>query len=177
LHAGLLCSIKQAISFFSPTSLSNAPCVPLPKHHQAGDRTLPSLLSSLFASKILTATHDNLRHHNRTTTATPLEQHRRRQTSNLLIILGKHIRKHSVLSRRHLLGQLHRLAERHLALFERAAEIDLVDLFAQVDFLVEDADEAVFDLEVDFGAGFDGAGEVAFGGDDEVGAAGGVLEL
>jgi len=44
-------------------------------------------------------------------------------------------------------------------------------LFAKIDFLVEDADEAILDLEMDFGAGFDVGGESALGGDDEVGAA------
>jgi len=127
--------------------------------------------SSNPTSQILTTTQHNLRH-NRTTT-TPLEQHSRSHASDLLVILGVHVRKHSVLSGRDLLGQLHRLAERHLALLERTLEIDLVGLFAQVDFLVENADEAVFDLDVDLGAGLDVGGEGAFAGNDEVGAAGG----
>jgi len=37
--------------------------------------------------------------------------------------------------------------------------------------LVQNADETVFDLDVDFGAFVDVGGEGALGGDDEVGAA------
>jgi len=41
-------------------------------------------------------------------------------------------------------------------------------LFAEIDFLVEDADEAVLDLDVDFCAFFDVLGESALSSDDEV---------
>ena len=41
-------------------------------------------------------------------------------------------------------------------------------MFAEIDFLVEDANEAVLDLNVDFGAFFDVLGEGALSGDDEI---------
>ncbi len=61
-------------------------------------------------------------------------------------------------------GRVDALCERKVALFQRAGEVDVAGLVAEVDLLVEDADEAVFDGEVDLGAVFDGLGEGAFGG-------------
>ena len=107
-----------------------------------------SPLDHLSCSQIIRA-HDNLR------SAASLEENSCGHAGDLLIVLGVHISEDGVFSGRDLLGELDDLGESHLALLERAAEIDLVDLFAEIDFLVEDADEAVLDLDVDFGAFFD----------------------
>lgn len=56
---------------------------------------------------------------------------------------------------RNLVGQLHVLDQRHRALLQRALEIDILDIVAQVCLLVDDADQAVLDLQVHLGAFFD----------------------
>jgi len=86
---------------------------------------------------------------------TTVELHRRRQTRNLLIILRRHIRKHSVLPRRDLLRQLHLFRKRRLALLDRTLEVHVLDLVAEIGVLLDDGDKAVLDLQVDFGAFFD----------------------
>lgn len=48
-------------------------------------------------------------------------------------------------------------------------------MFAEVDFLVENADQAILDLEVNLGAFFDVLTKSAFGGDCEFSATGDVL--
>jgi len=98
---------------------------------------------------------------------TPLENNRSSQASNLVIILGVHIRQNSVLSGRNLLWQLHVLCQLHRSLFQRTLEIHVLDVLAQIRFLVDDADQAVLDLQVDFGACFDVFGEEAAGFDRE----------
>ena len=115
----------------------------------------------LSASQVI-RTHDNLR------SATSLEKHSRGHAGDLLVVLGVHIGEDGVLPGWDLLGQLDSLGESHLALLQGTTEIDLVDLFAEIDFLVEDANEAVLDLDVYFGAFFDVLGECALSGDDEV---------
>jgi len=127
-------------------------------------------LNDISASQIIRA-HDNLR------SATSLEEHSRSHAGDLLIVLRVHIGEDGVLPGRDLLGQLDSLGECHLAFLQRTAEIDLVDLFAEIDFLVEDADEAVLDLDVDFCAFFDVLGKRALSGDDEVVATERVLVL
>jgi len=102
---------------------------------------------------------------------TSLEEHSRGHAGDLLIVLGVHIGEDGVLPGWDLLGQLDGLGKSHLALLQRTAEIDLVDLFAEIDFLVEDADEAVLDLDVNFRAFFDVLGKGALSGDDEIVAA------
>lgn len=77
---------------------------------------------------------------------TTVEFHRRLQARNLLLVLGLHIRKHGVLPRRDLFGQLHLLRESGLALLDWALEVDVLDLVAQVGLLLDNGDQAVFDL-------------------------------
>ena len=85
-------------------------------------------------------------------TPTPLKLHRSSQTRNLLLLLRIHISNNIILPRRDLLGQLDVLLEREVALLQRALEVDVLDRVAEVGRVLEDGDEAVFDLQVHFGA-------------------------
>lgn len=96
-----------------------------------------------------------------------IKPHLRRQTSNLIPIRSEHIRQHGILPRRDLRRQIDILLEHGLALLERAVEIDVLDLVAEIGFLVDERDESVFDLEVHFCAVFDPLFEGAGCGDDE----------
>lgn len=99
--------------------------------------------------------------------ATPLELHGSCQTSNLIIVLRHHIRDHTVLSRRDLLRQIDLFGQRQIALLEWAREVDLFRRVAEVGGLLDDGDEAVFDLEVKLGAFRDVLVQGAGGGDGE----------
>jgi len=54
--------------------------------------------------------------------------------------------------RRNLLGQFDVLGDRNLSLLDGALEINILDLLAEVDNLVEKLDEAVFDHQLHVGA-------------------------
>lgn len=104
-------------------------------------------------------------------TATGLvEPHLRGQARDLIAILRKHVRQHGVLARRNLLRQVNLLGQLRVALLERAVEIHVLDLIAQIRFLIYERYQAVFDLQVDFGASSDVFLEGA-GGDDGEGFA------
>lgn len=94
--------------------------------------------------------------------AHPLEINHTFQTSNLLRILRHHISHNRILPLRHLLRDLDRLVHAHRAI-QRAFEVDVGDLVAEVGGLVDQGDEAIFDGESDFGARFDGLVEDARG--------------
>jgi hypothetical protein len=50
------------------------------------------------------------------------------------------------------LGQVHVLGQLHLAFLERAFQVALLDRVAEVGILVDESDEAVFDLQVHLAA-------------------------
>ena len=58
--------------------------------------------------------------------------------------------------RRDLLGQLDLLDDGDLALLDGAFEVHVLDLLAQIGLRVDQADVAIFDLQVDIGALLDG---------------------
>ena len=95
----------------------------------------------------------------------------RRQARNLIPLLRKHIRKHRVLARRDLRRQIDIRGQAHLALLERALEVTFLDRLAPVGVLVDEGDEAVFDLQVHFEALVDLLFEGAGGFDGERGTA------
>ena len=97
-----------------------------------------------------------------------LELQRRRQTRNLILVLGIHIGNNAILPRRDLLRQRHIFRQLRVTLIKRTFEVDVLDGVAQVGGLLDDGDEAVFDLEVDGGALFDFFGESTFGCDRQV---------
>jgi hypothetical protein len=86
------------------------------------------------------------------TAAAALELDRRLQTRNAILILRLRVCHNAVLARRDLLGQIHLLRQRRLAFFDRTFEIDVLDCVAEVGGLLDDGDEAVFDLQMDFAA-------------------------
>ena len=92
---------------------------------------------------------------------TPLKLHGSRQARNLILTLRLYIGNNAILPRRDLLGQIHILRQRRLTLLDRALEVDVLDRVAEVGGLLDDGYEAVFDLEVDFGALGDVLGEGA----------------
>ena len=94
---------------------------------------------------------------------TLLKLHRRRQTSNLILILRHRISHHTILPRRDLFRQINLLRQCRLALLDRTLEVDVLDGVAEIGGLFDDGDQAVFDLQVDFGALRDVLGEGAFG--------------
>jgi hypothetical protein len=67
----------------------------------------------------------------------------------------------------YLTRQINILGQLQHALLKRAFQIDLLHLLAQVRFLIDEGDEAVFDLEVDLRALLDVLGEVTLCGDGE----------
>lgn len=99
--------------------------------------------------------------------AVSVELDSRSQASDLLVVLGRDVGEDSVLSGRDLLGQLDVLGQGGLALLDRALEVDVLDLAAEVGGLLDDGDQAVLDLQVHLGAFFDVFGEVTAGGDAE----------
>ena len=94
------------------------------------------------------------------------------QTCDLLALIRVHIRQNRIHALWHLLGNLYALGQLHGTLLERAGQVDIADLVAEVGFLLDQGDQAVFDLQEDFGAGFDVFGEGAGGDDGEVCAGG-----
>jgi hypothetical protein len=58
--------------------------------------------------------------------------------------------------------QLNVLCQVQLALPQGALQVDLLNLFTEIRFLVDESDKAIFDLEVYFGAFFDVGSQVAF---------------
>ena len=58
------------------------------------------------------------------------------------------ISRQSKTYRRNLLGQLNILGQRHGTLLERALKVDVLDVVAEIGFLVDDTDQAVLDLQV-----------------------------
>jgi len=85
----------------------------------------------------------------------PLKVDHGLQTGDLLLVLGVRVGHDGVLPLGDLLGNRHILRDGRVALLERALEVDVADLLAQVGFLVDESDEAVFDLHEHFGAVFD----------------------
>lgn len=81
--------------------------------------------------------------------STTLENDSGSQTSNLLLVLGDHIGKHSVLSRWDLVREVNVLGQSLSALLERALEVDVLDGIAEIGGLTDDSDETVLDLQVD----------------------------
>jgi hypothetical protein len=98
-----------------------------------------------------------------------------RQTRDLIALLRKHIRKHSVLPRRDLRRQIDILSQAHLALLQGAFEVAFLDGVAPVGVLVDQSDESVFDLEVHFETFADFLREGTAGFDGERGAT--VMEI
>jgi hypothetical protein len=101
------------------------------------------------------------------------EVHGTLQTRHLLLMHRVDVRYDSVFPLGDLRWDLNALGQLHRALLQRTAQVDVADLVAEVGLLLDQRDQAVFDLEEDFGAGFDIFGEGADGGDGEVGAWGG----
>ena len=91
----------------------------------------------------------------------PREDNTSSQASDLLPVNRVDVSQDGIFAWGDLLGQVDFLGELHVALLQGTLEIDFVGVVAQLNFLVEDADETVFDLEVDLGAFFNVAGEVA----------------
>ena len=99
--------------------------------------------------------------------AVPVELNSSGQAGDLLVVLGHDVGENGVLSGRDLLRQLDVLGQGQLALLERALEVDILDLAAEVGGLPDDGDQAVLDLQVHLGAIFDIFREVTAGDDAE----------
>lgn len=70
-----------------------------------------------------------------------------RQAGNLLIVLRDNVGNHGVFSGRNLSWKIDLFGESSLViLLQRAFEIDVLNVVAEVDGLSNDGDEAVFDL-------------------------------
>jgi len=65
----------------------------------------------------------------------------------VIVILVEDVGKNGVLSRWDLLGQINRLGDGDLALLDRAIEVDVLHLLAEVGLRVDEADVAVLDLQ------------------------------
>jgi hypothetical protein len=98
------------------------------------------------------------------------KEHCALQTRHLLFIHRVNVRHNSVFACGHLRWDLDVLRELHRALLQRTAQVDVADLVAEVGLLPDERNQAVFDVEQDFGTGLDVFGEGAGGGDGEVGA-------
>ena len=72
--------------------------------------------------------------------------------------------------RRHLLGNLDGLRDGEDALLDRALEVDVADLLAEIGLGVDEADQAVLNNEVDVGALLDRLEDGARRADNEIGA-------
>lgn len=94
------------------------------------------------------------------------------KASNLLLVLGVDVGEDSVLSRRNLLRELNILGQAHGTLLERTLQVHVLDVLAEIGFLVDDANETILDLKVHFGAFFDVLGEDTRSLDCESGATG-----
>lgn len=99
--------------------------------------------------------------------AVSVELDGRGQAGDLLVVLGLDVCENGVLSGGDLLGELDVLGQGGLALLERALEVDVLDLAAEVGVLPDDGDQAVLDLQVDLGAIFDVFREVTASDDAE----------
>lgn len=99
--------------------------------------------------------------------AVPVELNSGRQAGDLLVVLGHDVGENGVFSGRDLLRQLDVLGQGQLALLERALEVDVLDLAAEVGVLPDDGDQAVLDLQMHLGAVFDVFCEVAASDDAE----------
>ena len=99
--------------------------------------------------------------------AVSVELNGRSQACDLLAILAGDVCENGVLSRRDLLGELDVLGQGGLALLDRAFEVDVLDLGAEVGVLSDDGDQAVLDLQVHLGAIFDVFREVTASGNAE----------
>ena len=73
------------------------------------------------------------------------KEHHRLQAGDLLLILGEHIGHDGVFPGGHLAGDLDLVRHAHGALVERAVQVDVDDLVAEVGCLPDQRDEAVFD--------------------------------
>ena len=99
--------------------------------------------------------------------AVSVELDGRGQAGDLLVVFSLDVCKNGVLSGRDLLGELDVLGQGGLALLERALEVDVLDLAAEVGVLPNDGDQAVLDLQVHLGAIFDVFREVTASDDAE----------
>ena len=99
--------------------------------------------------------------------AVSVELDSRSQAGNLLVVLGGDVCEDGVLSGRDLLGKLDVLGQGGLALLDRALEVDVLDLVAEVGILLDDGDQAVLDLQVHLRAIFDVLRKVTAGHDAE----------
>lgn len=106
----------------------------------------------------------------------PREHHRGSQAGNVLVILAVDVGVDRVLAGRDLLGQVDRLDDGDVALLDRALEVDVLDLLAQVRRRADQPDVPVLDLEVDVGAVDDGLLDLALGFDREGVASAWILE-
>lgn len=75
---------------------------------------------------------------------------------------------HGITYRRDLLGQLNILCESHFALLQRTVQVDIFDLLTEVCFLVDQADQAILDLQENLGTLLDLLAEGTLGDDGEV---------
>lgn len=91
----------------------------------------------------------------RVTTTGSAEDNSRSQAGDGLSIDGVDIGKNGIFPRRDVLGQVDLLHDDGLALLYGALHLDFLDLVAEVDFHVDESDEAVLDLQYDVGAVFD----------------------
>jgi hypothetical protein len=117
------------------------------------------------ASDLLLVVAALLAVHSEATVSVELDS--RSQAGDLLVVLGGDVGEDGVLSGRDLLGQLDVFGQGGLALLDRALEVDLLDLGAEVGVLPDDGDQAVLDLQVHLGAVFNVLREVTAGDDAE----------
>lgn len=89
------------------------------------------------------------------------------QTRNLIFVLRVHIGDNVVFAWWDLLGQIDILLNLNIAFVQRALQIDILDRVTQIGGLLDDRDEPVLDLKVDFGAFLDFLIELAGGGDSQ----------
>lgn len=94
----------------------------------------------------------------------------------MLVVLAVDVGVDRVLAGRDLLGQVDRLDDGDVALLDRALEVDVLDLLAQVRRRADQPDVPVLDLEVDVGAVDDGLLDLALGFDREGVASAGIVE-
>jgi len=76
------------------------------------------------------------------------------ETGDLLAILGVDVCEDVVLSWWDLIWQIDILGQLQITLLQRAFQVNILNLFAEICFLVDESDDAVFDLDMDFGAVF-----------------------
>lgn len=96
--------------------------------------TTPHFIPSLTSPSLLTPSI-RLFHSHLNPSLT--EEHSGSQTHQMLISIVVNIRQHSVFSGRNLIRNLHILDHRNLALLNRASQVNIADLFAQIRFRVD----------------------------------------